>query len=204
LHGPGQSLITTNDNWQDDPNQAAQISASGFAPTNNLESAIVVTLQPGAYTAVIYGKNGTRGIALAEIFDLDTAANSQLGNISGRGFVQTGDNVMIGGFVIGNNIGASKVIVRGIGPSLSQYGLSNVLADPILELHDSNGALMQTNDNWQDDPDQAAQISSANLAPSNPLESAISISLAPGLYTAIIAGKNNGTGIGLVEIFKVP
>jgi glucose/arabinose dehydrogenase len=204
LHSGNGALITSNDNWQDDPNQAAQISASGFAPTNNLESAIVATLQPGGYTAVVRGKNGGTGIGLVEIFDLDPAASSQLGNISGRCRVQTASNVMIGGFIVGNNIGASKIIVRGIGPSLSQFGLSNVLADPTLELHDGNGVLIQANDNWQDDPNQAAQISAAGLAPTNNLESAISTSLAPGGYTAIVAGKNNGTGVGLVEIFKVP
>jgi hypothetical protein len=111
---------------------------------------------------------------------------------------------MIGGFIIGNNIGATDVIIRAIGPSLSQHGLSNVLADPTLELHDGNGALVQSNDNWQDDPDQAARISAANLAPSNSLESAIWASLAPGNYTAIVRGKNNGVGIGLVEVYSFP
>jgi len=134
----------------------------------------------------------------------DPAADSQLGNISGRSYVQTGDDVMIGGFIIGNNIGATKAIIRAIGPSLSQYGLNTVLADPTLELHDGNGALLESNDDWQDDPDQAALIRATNLAPTNPLESAISASLAPGNYTAIVRGKNNGVGIGLVEIYSLP
>jgi hypothetical protein len=141
---------------------------------------------------------------LVEVYDLDAAASSQLGNISGRSFVQTGDDVMIGGFIVGNNIGASKVIVRALGPSLAQAGVSNPLANPTLEIHDGNGALIRSNDNWQDDPDQAAAISASHLAPANPLESAISISLAPGVYTAIVAGKNGGTGIGLVEVYKIP
>ena len=111
---------------------------------------------------------------------------------------------MIGGFIIGNNMGATKVIIRAIGPSLSQYGLSPVLADPTLELHDGNGALLESNDNWRDDPDQAARVRAANLAPSNPLESAISASLAPGNYTVVVRGKNNGVGIGLVEIYSLP
>jgi glucose/arabinose dehydrogenase len=204
LYDDNSALLQSNDNWQDDPSQASQISASGLAPSSNLESAIIATLQPGNYTAIVRGKNSGQGIALAEVYDLDPAADSQLGNISGRAYVQMNDDVMIGGFIIGNNIGATKVIVRAIGPSLSRSGLSNVLADPTLELHDGNGALLQSNDNWQDDPDQAARISGANLAPSNSLESAIWTSLAPGNYTAIVRGKNNGVGIGLVEVYSVP
>ena len=204
LYDGNSALLQSNDNWQDDPSQASQISASGLAPSNNLESAIIATLQPGNYTAIVRGKNSGQGIALAEVYDLDPAADSQLGNISGRSYVQTNDDVMIGGFIIGNNIGATKVIVRAIGPSLSQSGLSNVLADPTLELYDGNGALLQSNDNWQDDADQAARISAANLAPSNSLESAIWASLAPGNYTAIVRGKNNGVGIGIVEVYSFP
>jgi glucose/arabinose dehydrogenase len=204
LYDGNSALLQSNDNWQDDPSQASQISASGLAPSSNLESAIIATLQPGNYTAIVRGKNSGQGIALAEVYDLDPAADSQLGNISGRSYVQTNDDVMIGGFIIGNNIGATKVIVRAIGPSLSQSGLSNVLADPTLELYDGNGALLQSNDNWQDDPDQAARISSASLAPSNSLESAIWASLVPGNYTAIVRGKNNGVGIGIVEVYSFP
>jgi glucose/arabinose dehydrogenase len=204
LHNANGALLRSNDNWQDDPIQASQIRASGLAPSNNLESAIIATLQPGNYTAIVRGKNSGQGIALAEVYDLDPPADSQLGNISGRSYVQTSDDVMIGGFIIGNNIGASKVIVRAIGPSLSQYGLSNVLANPTLELYDGNGALLESNDNWQDDAGQAARIRAANLAPSNPLESAIWASLAPGNYTAIVRGKNNGVGIGLAEIYSLP
>ena len=204
LHDRNGALLRSNDNWQDDPSQASQIRASGLAPSSNLESAIIATLQPGNYTAIVRGKNSRQGIALAEVYDLDPAADSQLGNISGRSFVQTSDDVMIGGFIIGNNVGATKVIIRAIGPSLSQYGLSTILADPTLELHDGNGALLESNDNWRDDPDQAARISAANLAPSNPLESAIWASLAPGNYTVIVRGKNNGVGIGLAEIYSLP
>jgi glucose/arabinose dehydrogenase len=204
LHDGNGALLRSNDNWQDDPSQASQISASGLAPSNNLESAIIATLQPGNYTAIVRGKNSGQGIALAEVYDLDPAADSQLGNISGRAYVQTNNDVMIGGFIIGNNIGATSVIVRAIGPSLAQHGLSNLLPDPTLELRDGNGTLLQSNDNWQDDPDQAALIRAANLAPSNPLESAIWASLAPGNYTAIVKGKNNGVGIGLVEVYSFP
>jgi glucose/arabinose dehydrogenase len=204
LHDRNGALLRFNDNWRDDPVQASQIIASGLAPPNNLESAIIATLQPGNYTAIVRGKNSRQGVALAEVYDVDPAADSQLANISGRSFVQTGDNVMIGGFIIGNNIGATNVVIRAIGPSLSQHGVSNFLADPTLELFDGNGALLESNDNWRDDPDQAARISAANLAPSNPLESAIWASLAPGDYTVIVRGKNNGVGIGLAEIYSLP
>jgi glucose/arabinose dehydrogenase len=204
LHDGNGALLQSNDNWQDNPSQASQISASGLAPSNNFESAIIATLQPGNYTAIVRGKNSGQGIALAEVYDLDPAADSQLGNISGRAYVQTNNDVMIGGFIIGNNIGATNVIIRAIGPSLAQRGLSNLLADPTLELRDGNGALVQSNDNWQDDPDQAARIRAASLAPSNSLESAVWASLVPGNYTAIVRGKNNGVGIGLVEVYSFP
>jgi hypothetical protein len=204
LHAGNGALLRSNDNWRDDSSQASQIIANGLAPSSNFESAIIATLQPGNYTAIVRGKNSGQGVALAEVYDVDPAANSELGNVSGRSFVQTGDDVMIGGFIIGNNIGATKVIIRAIGPSLSQHGVSNALTDPTLELHDGNGALLESNDNWQADPDQAARIRAANLTPSNPLESAISASLAPGNYTVIVRGKNNGVGIGLVEIYSLP
>jgi len=127
-----------------------------------------------------------------------------LGNISGRASVQTGNNVLIAGFIVGNNVGAAKVVVRAIGPSLAQSGITNPLLDPTLELHDNNGALVIGNDNWQDNASQAAQISANGLAPSNPLESALATSLVPGTYTAIVAGKNRGTGVGLVEVYNLP
>jgi glucose/arabinose dehydrogenase len=202
LHGATGALITSNDNWRD--TQEAEIMNSQLAPRNDLESAIIAILQPGAYTAVVQGKNGASGVGLVEVYDLDLAAASKLANISTRSFVQTGDNRLIGGFILGSNSGAAKVIVRAIGPSLTQLGISNALADPTLELRDSNGALILADDNWQDDPNQAAQITASGLAPSNPLESVISTSLLPGAYTAIVAGKNGGTGIGLVEIYNIP
>jgi hypothetical protein len=202
LHGPTGALITSNDDWRD--TQEAEIVNSQLAPTNDFESAIIATLQHGAYTAVVQGTNGTSGVGLVEVYDLDLAAASKLANISTRSFVQTGDDRLIGGFILGRNGGAAKVIVRAIGPSLTQSGISNALADPTLELRDSNGALLLADDNWQDDPNQAAQITASGIAPSNPLESAISTSLLPGAYTAIVAGKNGGTGIGLVEIYNIP
>jgi hypothetical protein len=200
LRGSNSALLMQNDNWQDDPAQAAELTTLGLALADLRESGLVATLDPGAYTAIIAGKNQTSGIALVEIYDVDTAAASRLANISTRGFVQTGQNVMIGGFILGNGDNAT-VAVRGIGPSLSQLGLSNVLADPTLELRDSNGDLLIANDNWQDDPAAAAQLTAQGLAPQNPLESGIFASLSPGLFTAILAGKNGGTGLGLVEVY---
>ena len=129
--------------------------------------------------------------------------SSRLDNISGRASVQAGNNVLIAGFIVGNNIGAAKVVVRAIGPSLAQSGITNPLLDPTLELHDNNGTLVIGNDNWQDNASQAAQLSANGLAPSNPLESALATSLAPGTYNAIVAGKNRGTGVGLVEVYNL-
>ena len=162
----------------------------------------MATLSPGAYTTILAGNNQTSGIGLVEIYDADPAAASQLANISTRGFVRTGDNVMIGGFILGQGSANSAVAVRGIGPSLSQSGLSNVLADPTLELRDSNGALLIANDDWQDDPVSAAQLTAHGLAPQDPLESGIFASLPPGAFTAILAGKEGGVGLGLVEVYS--
>jgi hypothetical protein len=139
-----------------------------------------------------------------EVYDVDQASASRLANISGRASVQTGTNVLISGFIVGNNIGAARVIVRGIGPSLLQSGVTTPLLDPTLELRDNNGALVIGNDNWQDNASQAAQISASGLAPTNPLESAVATSLSPGTYTAIVAGKNGGMGVGLVEVYNLP
>jgi hypothetical protein len=203
LRGSDGALLTQNDNWQDDSAQAEQLIALGLALQDPNESGIVATLQPGAYTAIMAGKNQTSGIGLVEIYDADPSAASQLANISTRGFVQTGDNVMIGGFILGNGSAGADVVVRGIGPSLSQFGLSNVLADPTLELRDSNGTLVIANDNWQDDPVSAAQLTAHGLAPQDPLESGIFATLPPGAFTAILAGKNAGAGLGLVEVYDV-
>jgi hypothetical protein len=202
LRGNDGALLAQDDDWQDDPEQAGQLTALGLAPQNPNESGIVATLEPGAYTAIMAGKNQTSGIGLVEIYDADPAAASQLANLSTRGFVQTANNVMIGGFILGHGSGSTSVAVRGLGPSLSQFGLSNVLADPTLELRDSNGALLIANDNWQDDPISAAQLTGHGLAPPSPLESGIFATLSPGAFTAILAGKNGGVGLGLVELYS--
>ena len=201
LHGPTGFATITNDNWRDDPVQEALIIASGIPPTNDLESAIDATLAPGAYTAIVRGKNNTSGVALVEVYDLSQAVPAKLANISTRAFVDTGDNIVIAGFILGNNSGNDRIVVRGIGPSLTAVGVPNALADPTLELRDSNGAVLAADNNWQDNPAQAAELTAAGLAPANQLESAIATTLPPGLYTALLAGLNNGIGIGLVEVY---
>jgi plastocyanin len=201
LHAGDGTLITTNDNWKDSP-EMMDIEATGLAPSNDLESAIISTLDPGLYTAVVNGKNGATGVGLVEAYDLDVSATSQLGNLSTRGFVGTGTNVMIGGFILGGGGKEVDVVVRALGPSLTDFGVAGALADPTLELHDENGALIKDNDNWKDT--QQADIEATGLQPTNDLESAIFQTLAPGAYTAIVAGKDDSTGVGLVEVYRLP
>jgi hypothetical protein len=201
LHGPGTFATISNDNWRDDPAQEAAILATGLAPANNLEGAIDATLNPGAYTAVVRGKNNTSGLGLVEVYDLSQAVLAKLANISTRAFVSTGDNIVIAGFVLGNHSGNDRIVVRGIGPSLAALGVSNTLADPTLELRDSNGALLMANNDWQEDAAQAAELTAAGLAPTNSFESGIAATLPPGAYTALLAGLNNGAGIGVVEVY---
>ena len=201
LHGPGSFITIVNNNWRDDPGQEAAIIATGIPPTNNFEAAIDATLAPGAYTAIVRGNGDTSGVALFEVYDLNSAADSKLANVSTRAFVDTGSNIVIAGFIVGGNSGTDRIIVRGIGPSLTAFGVPDALADPTLELRDSNGALLASNNNWQDDPAQAAELTAAGLAPTNHLESGIAITLSPGAYTALLAGLNNGTGVGVVEVY---
>jgi hypothetical protein len=205
LHGPGSFTTIVNNNWRDDPAQEAAIIATGIAPTNDLESAIDATLAPGAYTAIVSGNGGTLGVALFEIYDLSPAADSKLANISTRAFVDTGNNIVIAGFIVGGSPPQAddKIILRGIGPSLTALGVPNALADPKLELRNANGGLMIANNDWQDDPTglTVLELTAAGLAPTNPLESGIVAVLPPGLYTALLSGVNNGTGVGLVEVY---
>jgi hypothetical protein len=193
----GQTLLETNDNWGDSPEKQAIIDTT-IPPTNNLESAIVRTLPANnsAYTAIVRGVNNGTGVGLVEVYDLDRAANSKLANISTRGLVGTGENVMIGGFIVLN--GHQKVVVRAIGPSL---GIVGELADPTLELHDHNGALLQFNNDWR--TNQEAEIIATTVPPKDNRESAIVRTLAPGNYTAVVRGVNNTTGVALVEVFAL-
>ena len=190
-----------NDNWKD--TQQTQIQATGLAPKNDSESAILKILPPGNYTAILSGRNGTTGIGLVEVYDVATGALAELTNVSTRGFVGTGDNVLIGGFIVSGGNGSTQIVVRGLGPTLTQKGVTDpVLADPFLSLHDGNGNLLWNNNDWKDS--QQAEIQATGLAPPNDLESAIVRTVAPGNYTAILSGRNGTTGIGLVEIYKVP
>ena len=189
------ALIATNDNWKD--TQQAAITATGLAPPDDKESAILHTFAPGNNTAIVRGKNNTTGVGLVEAYDLDQAVSPSLTNISTRGFVDTGNNVMIGGFISGN--GLVKVLVRALGPTLSQFGVPDVLADPTLELREVNGTLVASNDNWQDT--QQADIQASGFAPPNTAESAIIVTRPPGNTTAVVSGKNNTTGNALVEVY---
>jgi hypothetical protein len=205
----GSSTVATNDNWKTRPDgssQQAEIEATTIPPTNDLESALVATLPANGagYTAIVRGKNNTTGIGVVEAYDLDQTANSRLANISTRGFVDTGNDVLIGGFIAGN--GLTKVIVRAIGPTLVNAGVSNPLQDPTLELHDNNGVAIRSNDNWkirEDGSSQQAEIEATTIPPKNDFESALVQTLAPGNYTAIVRGANNTTGIAVVEIYAL-
>jgi len=201
LRGPNGALIMRNNNWKDD--QRSQIEGTIFEPTDDRESVILATVPAANYTAILTGNNNTTGIGIVEVYDTNQALDAELGNISTRGFVQSGNNVMIGGFILGGTSNTARVALRGIGPSLSQFGLNPVLADPTLELHDANGATLVTNDNWIDDPVSAGLLTANGLALSDPKESGIFTSLPAGQFTAILAGKNGGVGIGLVEIYNL-
>ena len=202
LHDGSGQLLESNDNWIDSANKQAIIDST-IPPANNLESAIVRTLPAGGagYTAILRGVNNGTGIGVVEVYDLDHTVDSKLANISTRGLVQTGDNVLIAGVIVVGQT-SQKVIVRAIGPSLTVPGK---MADPTLELHDSNGALLEANDNWGDSPNKQAIIDST-IPPSDSLESAI-VRVLPAKkasYTAIVRGVNNSTGIAVIEVYQLP
>ena len=199
LNSDSGGLIATNNNWQENSN-AGEIISSGLVPRNAAESTLLLSVAPGTYTAVLRGHGGSTGIGLIEIYDLDANGAASVVNISTRGFIFTGENVMIGGLIVAGDA-SSQLVLRGIGPSLGDFGVPNALADPLLELHDGNGALIQANQNWRDTQESALQ--SAGLAPSNDLESAMLVSVAPGSYTAVLKGADGGTGNGLVEVYKL-
>ena len=195
------SLIRQNDNWREDAVQAAEIAANKLAPRDDLESALVETLTPGNYTAIVTGTNGATGVGLVEVYDLDQGAASQLANISTRGSVQSAENVLIGGFILGAANNNAKVLVRALGPSLKNVGVANALSNPTLELRDGNGAPLLANGDWKDQ--QQTAIEQTGIPPNDPLESAIVADLSPGAYTAIVAGKDGATGVGLVEVYTL-
>jgi hypothetical protein len=185
-----------NDNWRD--TQQEELILTTIAPINDYECAIVKSLNPGNYTAILAGKGGTTGIGLVEVYDLDLTVDSKLANISTRGFVDQGDNVLIGGTIILGN-GTTDVLFRALGPSLS--GIGNPLQDPTLELHDSQGNLIASNDNWQDT--QRDAIVATTIPPPDTREAAILRQLTPGAYTAIVRGKGNATGVALIEAYQI-
>jgi hypothetical protein len=186
LRGQGGFATITNDNWRD--TQETEIQATGIPPTNDLESAILATLNPGAYTAIVKGKNDTSGVGLVEMYDLDQVPSSQLANLSTRAFVDAGDNVVIGGFILGGGDHAHIFIHAG-----SPLGVNPALADATLELRDGSGNLLASNNNCE----------SSIIGPPNPADACIDITLPAGLYTAILAGSSGDTGIGLVEIYNL-
>lgn len=199
VHGSSGELLATNDNWRD-ADTSAEIQESGLAPTNDLESALWGIINPGSYTVIVRGTNNSTGIGLFEVYDLDQTVSSRLGNISTRGFVGTSDDVMVGGtIVLGNH--PARVLLRAIGPSLTDFGIPNALLDPVLELHDGNGVLLLSNDNWRSD--QEAEIIATGIPPTDDQESAVLRDLAPGNYTAIVRGANNTTGIAVVEAYEL-
>ena len=216
LHNGSGSVIATNDDWQTTivggiitSSQVSDIQNSGHAPTAASESAIIANLPPGNYTAIVRGVANTTGVGLVEVYDLNSAASSSLSNISTRSFVQTSEHVMIGGFII-QGTGTKKVIIRAIGPELTQFGITDELANPTLELHNANGGLIATNDNWQTtiiggiiNGDQVSDIQNSGHAPTAATESAIIANLQPGNYTAIVRGVSNTTGVALVEVYDL-
>ena len=202
LRGADGSTIGVNDNWKEDSIARAEIERSGVAPREDAEAALVATLSPGAYTATVAGAKGATGTAVVEVYDVETGSESKLANISTRGVVGSGDNVMIGGFVLGGEGGGkSKVIIRAIGPSLAAAGLSEALSNPTLSLHDGNGALASSNDDWKQT--QADDIQRSGVAPQDDREAALIAELEPGAYTAVVSGSGSGAGAALVELYHL-
>ena len=208
----GSTTLASNDNWKLKPDgtvQQTEVEQTTIPPTNDLESAIVMTLNPGNYTATLSGKNNGTGVGVVEVYDLAPMANSELANISTRGFVDTDDNAMIAGLIAGNGSSGARaqVLVRVLGPSLTSSGVQGALQDPTVVLHDGNGTIIATNDNWktndQTQQSQEALVRATTIAPSNDLESAIVANLPPGPSTAIVRGRNNTTGVGLVEVYNL-
>jgi hypothetical protein len=198
LHTPNGVIF--NDNWMDA--QKSDIQDTGLAPKDDRESAILVTLDPGPYTAIVRGKPPVDfGVALVEVYDGNLAANSTLANISTRGFVQDADNVMIAGLIVGGGNGAGKVLIRALGPSLAQNGIAQFLPDPTLSLRDANGVQLASNDDWADK--QAYEIESTGLVPPSTRESAIVVTLASGAYTAIVQDFKGSSGVALVEVYNL-
>lgn len=200
LYNASGTAIATNDNWETGQH-APQIAAEGLAPSASAESAIRETLAPASYTAVVTGKNETSGVALVEIYDLSPSSNSKLANISTRGNIGTGDEVLISGFILGE-VQSTTVVLRVLGPTLASFGIAHPLGDPILTVYNSYGTILASNDNWQDDP-YATDVEQNGLAPANDTEAAIVLHLPAGAYTTLAFGANGSSGVGLVEVFNL-
>ncbi len=200
LYNAAGALIATNDDWANDP-AAAQLTAEGLAPADAAEAATQQQLAPGSYTVVTSTKDGNSGVGLVEVYDLSPSAGSKLANLSTRGFVGSGDDALIGGFIVGD-LDNSSVIIRAIGPSLSAFGVSNALADPTLTVFDQNGTAIASNDNWNDDA-YAADIQKNGLAPTNASEAALSLYLPAGTYSAVVQGVSGESGTGLIEVYDI-
>jgi hypothetical protein len=200
LYDSSGEVVATNDDWQTDP-AVSQIVADGLAPGDPAEAATIQTLAPGAYTFVVTGKDSTPGLGLVEAYDLSPPSSTRLANISTRGSVGTGDDVLISGFILGD-VDSNTVVIRALGPSLAAAGISDPLADPVLTVYDSNGAAIASSDNWQDD-ESAANIEQNGLAPTDAAESATILHLPAGTYTAIVTGADGATGVGLAEVFDL-
>lgn len=208
LHDQTGAVIGTNDNWETTQlggvivaDQQEAIRATTIPPNDPAEAAIVADLNPGAYTAIVRGAGNGTGLGLAEVYDLSQSVPAAISNLSTRGFVQTGANVLIGGFILGG-LEASNVVVRALGPSLAQAGVTDFLGDPVLDLRDPNGTLVGSNDNWADT--QKTELEGSGLAPTDATEAAIYLTLSPGSYTATVTGKNNSLGVGVVEVYRLP
>jgi hypothetical protein len=206
IHDAGGATVATNSDWKTTQigglitgNQFAEISGSGLAPSNDLESAIIANLQPGSYTAVVRGAGNTVGTGVVDAFDLAPASDARVANIATRGLVQAGDGLMIAGFIVQN--GAVKVVARAIGPSLTQFGISNALTDTTLQLRDQQGAIVLENDDWRTSQEQ--ELQNLGLQPSNDLEAALVATVLPGQYTAQVRGKGDTTGIGVVQVYFI-
>jgi hypothetical protein len=201
VYNSSRTLIASNDNWQSDPNHFV-VESNGLAPANPLESAVAQTLAPGAYTVIVTGKDATPGIGLVELYDLSPLSNSKLRNMSTRGSVGTGDNVLISGFIVGD-VDSATVVVRALGPTLGfSYGVSGALSDPTLTIYDSTGSVIASNDNWLDNINWI-DVQKNALSPKDQRESALVLHLPPGAYTAIVRGANGATGNALAEVYNL-
>jgi hypothetical protein len=198
LHDSSGNTLQANDDWRYGPE--LEMEASTLAPNGDYDSALIATLSPGNYTAIVHGYAHGTGIALVEAYDPDPASGSRLAEMSTRGNVRTGDEILIGGFIVSN--GATRVLLRAIGPALTAFGISNALQNPTLELRDGNAALIEANDDWKSDNRQ--EITDTGIPPVDDRESALVRTLVSGSYTALVRGKNSSIGIALVEIYRLP